>query len=108
MEDFLDITDQALDDAAPTGIFNVSTGTGHSMKEIFDIVVDHLGVDLKELVREVDPGPDDIAAVVLDPSLTVEAFGWKPRYSFEATIRRMLSWYDTHGVTTIYSHLQKP
>jgi UDP-glucose 4-epimerase len=56
----------------------------------------------------VDPSPDDVPAVVLDPSRTFELLGWRPRYTFEDTIRRMLAWYDAHGVTAIYSHLKAP
>ena len=97
-----------MPDTAPTGIFNVSTGTGHTVKEIFDLVVDHLGVVLDRPVDEIDPGPDDVPAVVLDPSHTIARFGWTPRYDFRETIRRMLAWYDLHGVTAIYSHLQQP
>jgi UDP-glucose 4-epimerase len=108
MEDFFSIVDLAMLDHAPTGIFNVSTGTGHTVKEIFDIVVDHLGVSLDKPVDEVDPGPDDVPAVVLDPSHTIATFRWTPRYGFNETIRRMLKWYDRHGVTAIYSHLQAP
>ena len=106
MDDFFAVMDKVMADGAPTGIFNVSTGTGHTIKEIFDIVVDHLGVALNEPVPEVDPGPDDVPAVVLDPSATIGTLGWKPRYTFEQTIRRMLGWYDRHGVTAIYSHLK--
>jgi UDP-glucose 4-epimerase len=108
MDDFFAVMDLVLEDGAPTGIFNVSTGTGHTIKEIFDIVVDHLDVKLKEPVLEVEPGPDDVPAVVLDPSRTMEVLGWRPRYSFNDTIRRMLAWYDAHGVTAIYSHLKAP
>jgi UDP-glucose 4-epimerase len=108
MGDFLAIVDLALPDSAPTGIFNVSTGTGHTVKEIFDIVAHHLGVVLDQPVDEVDPGPDDVPAVVLDPSHTIATFRWKPRYGFRETILSMLAWYDTHGVTAIYSHLQQP
>lgn len=108
MDDFFSVMDLALRDEAPSGVFNVSTGTGHTIKEIFDIVVDHLGITLKEPVPEVDPGADDVPAVVLDPARTIEAFGWRPRYTFEQTIRRMLAWYDQHGVTAIYSHLKAP
>ena len=100
--------DIVLRDDAPTGMFNVSTGTGHTIKEIFDIVVDHLGIEIKEPVPEVEPGTDDVPAVVLDPSRTIEVLSWRPRYSFEDTIRRMLAWYDKHGVTAIYSHLKAP
>lgn len=108
MDDFFTVMDLVMKDGAPTGIFNVSTGTGHTIKEIFDIVVDHLGITLSEPVPEVEPGADDVPAVVLDPSETVRAFGWQPRYSFEETVRRMLAWYDRHGVTAIYSHLKAP
>jgi UDP-glucose 4-epimerase len=106
MDDFFTVMDLCLKDGAPTGMFNVSTGTGHTIKEIFNIVVDHLKVDLKEPVPEVEPGADDVPAVVLDPSKTIEAFAWRPKYTFEQTIRRMLAWYDVHGVTAIYSHLK--
>ncbi len=108
MDDFFGIMDLVMAEGAPSGLFNVSTGTGHSIKDIFDIVVDHLGITLAEPVPEVEPGADDVPAVVLDPSATTRAFGWTPHYSFEQTIRRMLSWYDQHGVTAIYSHLKAP
>ncbi len=108
MEDFFSVMDLVMEEGAPTGVFNVSTGTGHTIKEIFDIVVDHLGITLTEPVPEVDPGADDVPAVVLDPAETMRTFNWKPRYTFEQTIRRMLEWYDQHGVTAIYSHLKAP
>jgi UDP-glucose 4-epimerase len=108
MDDFFSIMDLVMKAGAPTGVYNVSTGTGHTIKEIFDIVVSHLGVTLKEPVPEVEPGVDDVPAVVLDPSKTISTFGWEPQYSFEQTIKRMLAWYDQHGVTAIYTHLKVP
>lgn len=108
MDDFLAVTDLVLKDGAPTGTFNVSTGTGHTIREIFDIVADHVGARPTEPVPDIEPGPDDVQAVVLDPIETIRAFDWRPRYSFAQTIKRMLVWYDTHGVTAIYSHLKAP
>lgn len=108
MDDFFAMMDLAMAEGAPTGAFNVSTGTGHAIREIFDLVAAHLGITPKDPVPEVDPGPDDVPAVVLDPSETIAAFGWRPRHDFAATIRRMLQWYDAHGVTAIYSHLRAP
>ncbi len=55
MDDFFALMDLVLADGAPIGIYNVSTGTGHTIKEIFDIVVDHLGMTLAEPVPEVGP-----------------------------------------------------
>jgi nucleoside-diphosphate-sugar epimerase len=108
MEDFFSLMDLALAEDAPTGVFNVSTGEGHTIKDIFDLVVEHLGVTLAEPVPVVPPGADDVPAVVLDPARTVAAFGWRPRFDFTETIRRMLVWYDRHGVTDVYSHLAAP
>lgn len=108
MEDFFSLMEKVLQDDAPTGTFNVSTGDGHTIKDIFDIVVDYLGITLSEPVPVVPPGADDVPAVVLDPSATETAFGWKAQYGFEDTIRRMLAWYDAHGVTDVFSHLAAP
>ena len=112
VRDFIDMTDfiallkLTLDVSAPTGVFNVSTGEGHTIFEIFRLVADHLGLPDAEPVAVNPPGADDVAEVVLDPSVTSEVFGWKAKVSFEDTINRMLHWYDVHGVTDVFSHLQ--
>jgi UDP-glucose 4-epimerase len=108
MEDFLDIMDVVLRDDAPSGVFNVSTGEGHTIKEVFDAVAAYLGITLAEPVPVVPPGPDDVPAVVLDPAVTTEVLGWRAKIGFAETIERMLRWYDAHGVSAIYSHLQPP
>lgn len=108
MEDFFALMDIALRDDAPSGVFNVSTGFGASIKDVFDEVVAYLGVTLKEPVPVVPPGADDVPAVVLDPSMTTAVLGWEAKIGFSDTIRRMLQWYDAHGVSEIYSHLAAP
>lgn len=108
VEDFFAIVDLVIQQGAPTGIFNVSTGVGHSIKEIFEIVVNHLGVQPSEPVAELDPGFDDVPAMVLDPARTIDTFGWTAKRDFEGTVRRMLDWYDVHGITAVYSHLKGP
>lgn len=108
MSDFFALMDLVLQDDAPTGIYNVSTGEGHTIKDIFDAVVAHLGVTLDEPVKVVPAGEDDVPAVVLDPSETEKAFGWKARVNFADTISNMLKWYDNYGVSAIHSHLADP
>lgn len=108
MSDFLALMDRVVDEDAPTGIYNVSTGEGHSIKEVFDEISDHLGVNPSEPVPVVPPGADDVPAVVLDPATTIAAFGWRARIGFRETIRRQLDWYRQHGVTDVYSHLAAP
>jgi nucleoside-diphosphate-sugar epimerase len=108
MSDFFAIIDLVLRDDAPSGVFNVSTGVGASIKDVFDQVVAYLKVELREPVPVVAPGADDVPAVVLDPSRTCAELGWQAKIGFEETIRRMLQWYDKHGVSEIYSHLAAP
>lgn len=105
MRDFLSLMDCILT-TTETGNFNVSTGEGHSIKEIFQLVAKHLGNPGAQPAAVVEPGADDVAAVVLDPSKTERTFGWRVASNFEQTINRMLAWYDQHGVTDVYSHLR--
>jgi nucleoside-diphosphate-sugar epimerase len=105
MEDFLDVMEIVLRDDAPLGVFNVSTGEGKSIKDVFDVVAAHLSVVLDEPVPIVPASDEDVPQVVLDPSTTESALGWRAQISFEETIRRQLRWYDAYGVTDVFSHL---
>jgi UDP-glucose 4-epimerase len=104
MEDFFSLMDIVLNPEAPTGVFNVSTGEGHTIKDVFDAVAAYLGMT-PPAVPVVPPGVDDVPAVVLDPAETERIFGWKAARGFQETIHRQLQWYDQHGVTDIFSHL---
>lgn len=106
MSDFLAVLRVALCEEAPTGIFNVSTGEGHRIAEVFDAVAACLGIRPSEPVPVVPANPDDVPAVVLDPSHTHDALGWTAKVGFAETIARVIRWYDTHGVSAIQSHLQ--
>ncbi|WLA86081.1 NAD-dependent epimerase/dehydratase family protein [Bradyrhizobium elkanii] len=108
MSDFLAAVDLAMAEQAPTGVFNVSSGIGNSIKEIYDLVRSHLGLPADPDVKVVPVGDDDVPSVVPDPSRTRAAFGWQARVPFDETIRRLLAWYDAHGVSDVYSHLAAP
>src|SRR5205823_1123405 len=77
MSDFLGLMRIMLREEAPTGIFNVSTGEGHTIAEVFDAVAECLRIRPREPVPIVPPSDDDVPAVVLDPSRTNEALGWR-------------------------------
>ena len=108
MEDFFSLMAVVMRDDAIAGIYNVSTGDGRSIKDVFDVVAAHLGVELEEPVPVKPPGEDDVPSVVLDPAQTQRALGWMAEVGFVDTIRRMLDWYDEHGVSDIHSHLAEP
>ncbi len=108
MDDFFSLMDVLLETQDfPKGVYNVSTGEGHSIKDIYDVVAGYLEIDAPD-VPIVPPGDDDVPVVVLDPCETERVFGWTARYSFEETIQRQLQWYDKHGVTDVFSHLSSP
>jgi nucleoside-diphosphate-sugar epimerase len=105
MSDFLGAVDLVMDGKAPSGIFNVSSGEGCSIKDVYDSVRAHLGLPPDPAVKVVPVGDDDVPAVVPDPSMTAKILGWKAKVAFPEVMRRMLSWYDAHGVSDVYSHL---
>jgi nucleoside-diphosphate-sugar epimerase len=106
ISDFLDLIRIVLREQVPSGIFNVSTGEGHTIAEIFDMVATCLGISPTEPVPIVPPNEDDVPAVVLDPSHTREVLGWTAKLSLFESIDRMIRWYDARGISTIYSHLR--
>ncbi len=109
MRDFMALMDLAIADGAPTGVFNVSTGEGHSIKDVFDQVGGVLGIDC----RAQRPGSADRSrrcqgCRARSVSDRAGIFGWTARVGFADTIRRQLQWYDRHGVTDVYTHLAAP
>jgi nucleoside-diphosphate-sugar epimerase len=107
MSDFIAFMDLAIQEDAPIGVFNISSGEAHTIKEIFDIVTDYLGLGRKE-VPITPPAADDVPVVSLDASETTKAFGWQPKISFVETVKRQMAWYDQYGITDVYSHLKAP
>src|SRR5262249_46762610 len=105
MSDFVSAVDLAMVKTDVVGTFNVATGRGRSIKQIYDLVREHLGLAADPAVKIVPVGSDDLREVVPDPSSAVEKLGWNPKVDFRTTMQRMLEWYDAHGVTDIHSHL---
>jgi len=107
MSDFFALMDKVLQVDAPTGVFNVSTGEGHTIHDVFVAVANYLGITPPD-VAVVPPGADDVPSVVLDPTVTQLSFEWSAQVGFEETIAHQLRWYDQYGITDIFSHLALP
>lgn len=107
ISDFLSLVDKVLLEDAPTGVFNVSTGEGRTIRDVFLAVSRYLDIDPPD-VPIVPAGADDVPQVVLDPSVTCETFGWVAKVNFDDTIANQLQWYDRYGISDIYSHLAAP
>ena len=107
ISDFLALLDLVLQSGIKKGVFNVSSGTGNSIKEVFASIAKHIGVNSPK-VSELDVGEDDVKEVVLDPSTTQKTFGWKRKVSFEEIIKRQCYWFETNSTGKIFSHLKRP
>lgn len=107
MDDFISFVDMAIQEDGATGIFNLGTGEAHSIKEIYDLVREYLGLPPED-VRIEPVGDDDVPVMTLDSAATRTAYPWKPVHGFRETIVRQLEWYDRHGVTDVFSHLKAP
>lgn len=108
VEDFLNLLDCIFDSNDPQGAsYNVSTGKGRTIQEVFETVRGLLG--RPDAPFELMPlREDDISSVVLDPTLTCERFDWKPQKDFEETVSRQIGWFEQHGVGALRSHFRGP
>ncbi len=107
IRDFFALMDTLLFHKFQSGVFNVSTGKGNTIHDVFTTVGEYLNIEIPD-VPIVPPGADDVPAVVLNPAKTEEVFNWKAQSDFKETIFNQLKWYDKYGINDIYSHLAEP
>lgn len=106
IEDFVSLVDRTMSESAPSGVFNVGPGVGHSIAEVLAAVAEAMGLAVPQPVDIRQVGGDDVQKVVLDPSETMKSFDWRPTVKFQTAIGRMVAWYDRFGVSAIHSHLK--
>ena len=61
------------------GVYHVSSGSDYAIKELFDAVVEAMGIELEEEVEVRPRPPEDAPSILLDPSRTEADFGWKAK-----------------------------
>lgn len=104
IDDFLDLIKSILEKPSINGVFNVSTGKGCSIFEIYQYISKFLGKNSQEIkIKEIQK--DDIKELVLDPKETEDKFGWVAKRGLEEMLNKQLDWYEKNGISTIYSHL---
>ncbi|HEX6491507.1 MAG TPA: hypothetical protein VF002_09080, partial [Gaiellaceae bacterium] len=76
------------------------------IKELFEATVAALRLDPAPEVDVRDRNPDDAFTILLDPSRTVEEFGWTPRTPLAEGVAAAIEYYRDHGITETYTHLR--
>lgn len=106
VEDLIDVVVLALDGGGSPGFYHVSSGRDYAIQDLFDETVRSLGLQ-PEPTPEVRPrGPDDARTILLDPSETEAAFGWRISTPLREGVARAVDYYRRHGLTETYTHLK--
>ncbi len=96
VRDFLDVRDVAdayarlIQRGTPGTVYNVARGEGHSLREIFGMLAELIGV---QAIAEVDPQltrPSDIPHLVGDAARLRATTGWAPRIPLLQTLRDLV------------------
>jgi UDP-glucose-4-epimerase GalE len=85
----------ALQNGAESGVFNVGTGTPHSVRSVVDTVSRVVGKAVQW-----EPAPrraGDPAALYASSDRIQQALGWRPRFpDLETIVRHAWHWHTTH------------
>ena len=106
ISDFINLVNIILNDNSSSGFYNVSSGIGNSILEVYKQVANYLNIKLTNF-NILPVNKDDVSEIILDPSKTKKTFNWEAKVSFEDMIKKQLVWYDENGVNQVFSHLKK-
>ncbi len=53
-------------------------------------------------------GEDDAFSILLDPSRTIETFGWTTSTPLTEGVAQAIAWYRERGVEQTFTHLKLP
>ncbi len=85
----------ALDGGAPSGAFNIGTGTPHSVKAVIDAVGRVAGRPVAWQAAPRRPG--DPAVLYASSDRAQRELGWRPQYTdLEVIVRHAWQWHSTH------------
>ena len=106
IQDKVDLIVMAMDGKGKKGIYHTSSESDYSIKELFEAVVKALSIRLDREVEVRPRGPDDAYTILLDPSKTIQDFGWKATTPLEVGARKAIEWYKKYGIAQTYTHLR--
>lgn len=104
IDDLVDVLIKAINSQNHGSVYHVSSGVDYSIKELFEMIVEILGITLEVEVRK--RNSDDVFTILLDSSKTNQDFNWKPIISLDTGVKSTIEWYKEYGVTQAYTHLK--
>ncbi len=92
-------------DGMGKGTYHFSSGKDVAIQELYDLVVDAMGIEPAHEVEVREPGPDDVFSILLDPAKTFEDFGDIDFTPLQVTVTEAIAYYLQHGTLGEYTHL---
>ncbi len=92
----------------PGAIYNVGTGVQTTLKEVVQIAAPLLAIETKPSFGTMPNRSWDAEVWVCDHSKITRELGWRPQYSFEDGLKKMIEWYrqSAHLHSMYKDHLQ--
>ncbi len=106
VQDLIDLVVAALDGQGSSGAYHASSGADYSIKQLFDATVAALELEPAPEVEVRERNPDDAFTILLDPSRTVDEFGWQPKTPLEEGVAAAIEYYRDRGIEETYTHLK--
>jgi UDP-glucose 4-epimerase len=106
IDDLVELVLMTADGTGSSGVYHASSGSDYSIKELFDLTVGALGITLDEDVEVRPRGADDVYTILIDPSKTIEVYGWRPETALQQGVPKTIEWYKARGIEQTYTHLK--
>ena len=91
VEDAIEAALKALNYRGLLPIFNVGTGLETNVNEIYNLISQKLGKNIKPIYAPAKPG--DLKRSCLDISKIKKDIGWKPKYDLEKGLEKTIQWF---------------
>lgn len=105
VKDLAEVTVKACDGVGH-GAYHFSSGTDVAIQELYDDVVDAMGLSDRPRADVHPLGPDDVFSILLDPSRTYQDFGNIDFTPLKTTVAEGIKYYKEHGTLGEYTHLR--
>lgn len=106
IDDLVACVMRAVEGRGSRGYYHVSSGSDIAIKDLFDVTVRTLGIELPEPVEVRPRGPDDVFSILLDPGKTNRDMDWRVSTPLEDGVPRAIRYYQQHGIAETYTHLR--
>ncbi|MDR1012259.1 MAG: NAD-dependent epimerase/dehydratase family protein [Coxiellaceae bacterium] len=104
IDDMVDCIMHAVDGSGH-GTYHISSGNDVSIMELFEATTLALNMQIKIEVKQRQP--DDVYSILLDPSKTINEFGWHARIPLNVGVKRTIEYYQKFGINRTFTHLQE-